>query len=124
MTGETAQKFNSRAIARHHLRDSRTWTIRTGVAITPGDAITQPTVTPTYTQFYPLLSVINEYEAENIGQNVLAGDLRLIADGALTINATTKLYCDGKEVDIIRVVPEYINGVVTQYKLYVRRAPE
>jgi len=80
--------------------------------------------THTDTQIFPVVETLNEFEAAHIGHNLMAGDLRLILNGMLTINDETMLLCDGVRVDIRRTVPYYNQGTITVYKVYVKRAAE
>jgi hypothetical protein len=124
MSGTTAQKAVARAIARHPHKDGRHWCLRTLSAPTGGSSIAQGHATETRTNIDPVVQTITEHEAGYIGENIVAGDLRLILNGLTPFTESSVITCDGETVDVLRVVPVYQDGILQEQKIYVRRRPE
>lgn len=120
----TAKSIKRRSIRRHPSRDNHEWCIRRLTVISPGNVLENAITEYQDEVIYPIISEINEYEAASIGQNVRAGDLKLIMDGFVWIDDTTMLICDGEKVDVYRSPAEFYDGSVEQRVVYVRRPKE
>jgi hypothetical protein len=121
---EIAKSITARSLRHHPARDNHEWSIRRLTVLDAGDVLEQPITRYEDERIYPVISQINEYEAANIGQNVRAGDLKLIVDGYAEIDDTTMLICDGQKVDVYRSPAEFYDSNVIQRTVYVRRPPE
>lgn len=119
MNGRTAQRIRERTFDMHPQKSSRVWQIRTQTVLAPGTALTQPSYTDTYSTINPVEEEVGEREAEYIGSNVLAGDVKLRLPGSLAITEKTVLTCDGLVVDIKKLDRWYHGGEVQEYRLYV-----
>lgn len=121
---KVAKSIVGRSLRMHRSRDNHDWAIRRITVADAGNVLEQPIVSYTDETIYPVVSEINEYEAANIGQNVRAGDLRLIIDGFVTLDETTLLICDGQKCDIFRSPPVFNSELVQQRVVYVKRPEE
>jgi hypothetical protein len=123
--GTLPQNVIARAIARHPHKDGRLWQLRVPGASSGGSAIAQGQISFTLVDIDPVVQLITEREAGFVGQNIVAGDLRLILNGLTPYTEHSNIVCNGETVDVLRVIPVYNEaGVVQQYKIYVRRRPE
>jgi hypothetical protein len=122
--GGLARSIMARGIRASAYVDNHVWAIRSLTVLDPGNPAEQPITQFTDARIYPVISEINEYEAAAIGQNVRAGDLKLIVDGFTIINETTMLVCDGEKCDVYRS-PAAFNVAVEELRtIYVRRPKE
>ena len=124
MSGITAQKLMAQAVKRHPLKDGRRWAIRQVTETQAGSALNQPEYSTVDIPVEPMVQLVDEREAEYIGHNVMAGDLKLHLPGSLEISLETVLVCDGVEVDIRKVDALYHGGLVELYRVYVHRKQE
>jgi len=124
MSGDLAQKVLARSIRHHPRKDGRAWAIRTVTATVAATLLKQAQNSYVDTPISPIVEVITEREAEYIGLNLRAGDLRLTVEGGFDITPETVLICDGETVDILKSDPVWHGGEIQQHKLYVHRRPE
>ena len=121
---DVAKSVNRRSLRRSRAADDHVWELRHVTAVDPGNVLEQPIFTFTDERIYPKVSEINEYEAANIGQNVRAGDLKMIVDTFVTITETTLLICDGEKVDVYRSPGNFYDSQAILRTFYVRRPKE
>lgn len=115
-----AQSLVARSMAAHPQKSGRVWElITTTGAVTAATVTTQGKTSISRTVIHPMEEEVGEREAEYIGHNVLAGDLKLKLPGTLELSEQSELMCDGQSVDIKRLDRFYHNNQVQQYRLYV-----
>jgi hypothetical protein len=119
-----AKSVTARSLKHHRARDNHEWAVRHIHPVDIGNVLEQSIASYTDEPIYPVVSQINEYEAMNIGQNVRAGDLRLIVDGFIQIDETSMLICDGQKCDIYAAPADFYTGNVEMRIIYVRRPKE
>jgi hypothetical protein len=124
VSGITAQKLMAQAVRRHPLKDGRSWAIRQVTQTSDGDALSQPEYTTVDIPIEPMVQLVDEREAEYIGHNVLAGDLKLHLPGTPAITLETVMVCNGIEVDVRKVDCIYHGGLVELHRVYVHRRSE
>jgi hypothetical protein len=123
-TGKVAQSVISRSLRCNRSRDNHEWAIRRRINEDSGNVFDQPIASYQDEPVYPVIEEINEYEAVNIGQNVRAGDLRLIISGLMDMDETTMLICDGEKCDIFRAPQVFYRGDVLMRVIYLHRPKE
>lgn len=120
MSTTLAQALLARSLEHHPQKSGRVWELVTTTGtVTAATVTTQGTTAIERTVIHPLEEEVGEREAEYIGHNVLAGDLKLKLPGTLVITEQAELLCDGQAVDIKRLDRFYHNHQVQQYRLYV-----
>ncbi|MFA5344437.1 MAG: hypothetical protein WC381_10805 [Kiritimatiellia bacterium] len=122
MNGDTAQKVRTNTYRMHPQKSARVWYICVRTLVPATNSYTQPSYIETLTRIYPVEEEVGEREAQYVGGNVLAGDIKLKLDGSITITEQTTLRCDDKVANIKKLDRFFNGGLVQEYRIYVDRS--